>query len=167
MQNTLSIYICIVVILFGLYSIIQFDLSRFEFFSPMNTYHVHDNSPPIQTAITKLQSTKPSTESLIPSTELFSSFIGKFPLTPAFIETLKMEFPEFSFNPEIDNLKISPDNQQFVFKISGITKSNALFVKLLVVIGLQNPLNYMTPDGEFFIPPNYDQNDFSNGNSKQ
>jgi hypothetical protein len=160
MKNTTLNFICIFVILFGFYVLFE---SRLELFSPVNTYDVHDNSPPKSNLVTELDTTKPSPESVVPSTKEFTSFLGKFPLTPAFIQSLSKEFPDFSFNPEITDLKISPNNNQFVFKITGITKSGARLVRLIVLVELQNPLNYMRTDGEFFIPPDYitNYNDFT------
>ena len=156
---TLANFTCILLIFVGFY--ILFD-ARNEFFSPMNSYDVENNTPAVQTAVTELPSTKSVTNPSLDTvnTLSFSLFVGNFPLAPLFTKILSKEFPDYSFNPELNQLKISPDNNQFVFKISGLTKSDAKFLRLLVNIQLQNPDKYINPDGNFFIPSHADPNDF-------
>lgn len=133
-----------------------FFFTRLEQFSPWNSYAV-ENTKVKQDSLIKFASNLPTT---IPPTNSFKLFSGKFVLTPLFISSLETFFPNYNFAPELKNLKISPDNRDFVFQVSGITKKSPQLVNLLVHIYLENPTKYLNTDNEFFIPPNAQGIDF-------
>lgn len=132
-------------------------LKNSETFSPLNSYEVQDTIVSVK-AVTELKTSIPPT---IPPTNTYTPFYAKFSLTPLFISILAKEFPDYNFAPEIKDLKISPDKNNFVFNVSGITKKSPTLANLVVHYNSIDPLKYLNSDGDFFLPPNSQATDFS------
>lgn len=137
--------------------IVVYLVRKSENFSPLNSYSVDDTKVD-ENIVTELKTSIPST---IPSTDTYTPFTTKFSLTPVFVSLLAKEFPDYNFAPEIKDLKISPTQRDFVFKVYGITKTSPALLSLVVHYNVIDPLKYLNSDGDFFIPPNSQPTDFT------